>query len=383
MGGPRGRLISDSDRHSAVGLIQEARASGARLIPACEVLCITSRTYQRWVKDGGIKSDGRPEAERPKPANSLSEEEKQYILSIVNSPEYASRPPSQIVPSLADKGEYIASESTYYRILRASQLQKHRGSSKAPTSKLPTTYVAKAPNQVWTWDITWLPGPILGVFFKLYLIIDIFSRFIVGWEVWDDELEMYAMELIRRAVATQRISIVPEVKEGFINPLVLHQDNGSPMKGANFIALLHSLGIVDSFSRPRVSNDNPYSEAHFRTLKYRPNYKSKGYKDIEEAREWVNTFVHWYNEVHRHSGINFVTPHQRHYGEAERIIANRIEVYEEARVRHPERWSGNTRNWNLPAEVYLNPEKSEDINLIETGLSVSQNTLEADRFIDV
>ena len=358
MGGPRGRMISDSDRHRAVELIDEARESGARLKPACDVLCMSTRTYQRWVKGGNVNCDGRPTAERPVPVNSLSEEERQEVLDTVNSSKYASQPPSQIVPDLADNGVYIASTSTFYRIMRIEKLLKHRGNSKSPSRYKPTTYEATAPNQVWTWDITWLPGMIKGFFFKLYLILDIFSRFIVGWEVWEEETEEYASELIRRTVICEKIGI-----RGEENPLVVHSDNGSPMKGATFQATLQFLGIERSYSRPRVSNDNPYSESQFRTLKSRPNFKARGFKDIEEAREWVARFVNWYNEEHHHSSIGFVTPSQRHHGEAELIIANRIEVYQQARERHPERWTRDICRWELPESVFLNPEKNNQENL--------------------
>ena len=361
-------MISDSDRHKAIELIRGARETGARLKPSCEELSISVRTFERWIKDGDVKRDGRPMAERPKPANSLSEDEKQLVLDIVNLPEYASQPPSEIVPDLADKGVYIASESTFYRILREKKLQNHRGLNRRSCSKTPTTHIAKAPNKVWTWDITWLPGHILGLYFKLYLIIDIFSRRIVGWEVWEEETEKHASELIKRTVLREGIKGDIWIRRGF-DPLILHQDNGSPMKGATFQATLQSLGIERSYSRPRVSNDNPYSESSFKTLKYRPTFPTKGFKDIYAARAWVSEFVYWYNEEHHHSGIGFVTPSQRHNGEAELIRAKRIEVYQQARERHPERWSRGIRNWSLPTEVYLNPEKKYDSKYVISAVS--------------
>jgi putative transposase len=273
-------MISDSDRRRAVELIDEARASGARLKPACDVIKISVRTYERWTETGTVKVDGRPLATRPKPVNSLSDEERAAIIETVNLPKYASAPPSQIVPDLADNGVYIGSESTFYRILHNNNLQKHRGRSRESTAQYqPTTYVASAPNQVWTWDITWLPGPIRGYFFKLYLIIDIFSRYIVGWEIWEEETEAHASELIRATILKENLQGELSVRKEKNLPLVLHQDNGPPMKGATFQATLISLGIERSYSRPRVSNDNPFSESGFKTLKYRPNYKVKGFKD--------------------------------------------------------------------------------------------------------
>lgn len=180
-----------------------------------------------------------------------------------------------------------------------------------------------------------------------------FSRLIVAYEVWETEKAEYAEHLIKKAVLAQGI-------QG--RPLVLHSDNGSPMKAATFLATLEKLGAQSSFSRPRVSNDNPYSESLFKTMKYCPKYPSKGFLNLEEAREWVQRFVKWYNLTHLHSGINFITPYQRHYGLDKRIIENRIKVYEEAKIRHPERWSGDTRDWSLPEHVALNPIKEDEIS---------------------
>jgi len=349
-------MISDADRRRAIELIQEAQRAGARLIPACQVLKITVRTYERWRSAGEeIKSDGRPGAKRPKPKNSLSDEEEQKVVDTVNSPDYASKPPSQIVPDLADKGIYLASESTFYRILRKRKLQNHRGNSRPPVSKPPTSYVAYAPNEVWTWDITYLAGPVRGIYYKLYMILDIFSRKIVGWEVWEKESAEYASALIRKA----------KMREGVRNTLVLHSDNGSPMKAASFQATLAKLGITASHSRPRVSNDNPYSEAGFKTLKYRPDYPSKGFLSVPSARQWIASFVQWYHEVHRHSGIGFVTPLQRHTGEAANVLAKRTKLYQEARKKHPERWARSIRNWQQPVSVALNP--TEDSFILEGG----------------
>ena len=179
------------------------------------------------------------------------------MLEVCNSTEFASLPPSQIVPKLADQGRYLASESSFYRILRAEGQQQHRGRAKPPIRrKLPARCKASAPCEVWTWDIIWIPGPVAGMFFYLYLIVDIFSRKIVGWEVHERESADLAAMLIRQAV----------MAEGCIaRPLVLHADNGSPMKGATMKVTMEKLGITASYSRPRVSNDNPFSEALFRT----------------------------------------------------------------------------------------------------------------------
>jgi putative transposase len=342
-------MISTQHRTEAVKLIKEAQTNGARLELACKELGISVRTYERWVQNGSVRADGRPNAIRPEPRNKLSKEERQEIIKIVNQEEYASLPPTQIVPNLADKGTYLASESTFYRILRSQNMQHHRGRSKNPESRTPTTHKADGPNQVWTWDISWLPGPIRGMYYRLYMIMDIFSRKIIGWEVWETETGENASTLMKRAILSEGI-------KG--QPLVLHSDNGSPMKATTFLVLLEKLGVKSSFSRPRVSNDNPYSESLFRTCKYRPDYPYKGFKTITTAREWVKKFVEWYNNKHHHSGLNFITPQQRHKGLANQILANRKKVYEEARQRYPQRWSRGIRNWTLPTIVTLNPEKS-------------------------
>lgn len=247
---------------------------------------------------------------------------------MVHQPALQSLPPSQIVPILADQGIYLASESTMYRVMRQAEEQHHRGRSKAPSSKPISTHCATDPNRVWSWDITYLPGPARGLYFYLYLILDIFSRDIVGWEVWTEETAEHASHLIRRAVMSQKITQQAE-------PLVLHSDNGSPMKGASMLETLYQLGITPSRSRPRVSNDNPYSESIFRTCKYCPSYPAGGFATLEAARVWVKEFVHWYNYNHRHSGIKFLTPHQRHSGQGEEILAKRHQLYEAAKAKHP------------------------------------------------
>lgn len=343
-------MISASDRQQALSLIEEAVQAGARERLACEELGLTQRTLQRWRKPK-TREDGRPQAKRPEPVNKLSVDEQQQILEVIHQPEYQSLPPSQIVPRLADQGTYLASESSFYRVMHRHNQQQHRGRSKKRTVKPPTSHRATAANQVWMWDITWLAGPVKGLFFYLYLVLDLFSRKIVGWEVWEEESAQQASRLMRRTVLSEQCVLRQQ-------PLILHSDNGSPMKGATLLETLYSLGITPSRSRPRVSNDNPYAESIFRTCKYRPEYPEHGFKDRTEAREWVQRFVRWYNLEHRHSGLNFLTPSQRHTGQADDVLAKRKRVYEAAKALHPGRWSGATRDWSLDEEVWLNPEKS-------------------------
>ena len=257
------------------------------------------------------------------------------------------------MPRLADEGLYIASESSCYRILREADEQHHRGRRRPsrPAGE-PPRWCAKAPCEVWTWDSSWLPGPVKGLFFYRYLIVDLYSRQIVGWEVYERESADYAAEVVRRAVLAERC---------LDQPLVLPADNGSPMKGETWLETRYRLGISTSYSRPRTSNDNPYAEALFRTCKYRPDYPARGFARLDEARTWMQPFVHGYHHEHRHSGIRFVTPAQRHQGQDRTILVQRQTVYEQARERHPERWSGPIRNWQPITEVWLNP-SAEVIN---------------------
>lgn len=356
-------MINTSDRAKAVELIKEAVENGARLFKACNELKISTRTYNRWRinKDNGYV-DKRTTSKRPEPVNKLSLEEEQKILNIINKKEFSSLPPSQIVPALADKGIYIASESTFYRVMKKYSEQHLRGRSKAPVKRPISTHKATAPNQVYMWDITYLNGPIKGMHYYLYMISDLYSRKIVSWEVWEEETAEHASELIRKAVISEKITLRDY-------HLVLHSDNGSPMKGATMLETLYSLGITPSRSRPRVSNDNPYAESLFKTLKYNPNYQPKGFESLDKARQWVKWFVNWYNHEHKHSGINFVSPNQRHTGKSKEILKRRHDLYETAKQLHPERWTGKTRNWSQDKEVWLNPEnvKSDMDNPNETS----------------
>ena len=242
----------------------------------------------------------------------------------------------------------MASESSFYRILRAAELLSHRGRCARPaTTNRPEAYVADGANQVWSWDITYMASNLKGVFFYLYLFMDIYSRKIVGWEVYENESSEQAADVLRKSRLSEALSVAHE--------LVLHSDNGSPMKGASMLATMQHLGVVPSFSRPSVSNDNPYSESLFKTLKYTPSYPSKPFESVADARQWVMDFVAWYNHSHRHSGVKYVTPEQRHRGEDMAILEHRKRVYEDARQQHPERWSGAIRNWEHESVVRLNP----------------------------
>jgi putative transposase len=342
-------MMSLAERAQLIEPVRAAHQDGARLHKACEVAAISVNDWYRWQKNGKIVDDARPIAGRPTPANKLSKEEYQEVIAVCNSARFGSLPPGQIVPALADEGRYLASESTMYRILKANALVFPRGRAAAPRKvNKPTTHHTSAPNQVWSWDITFLPAQTKGQFYKLYLIEDIFSRYPVGWEVHEEETGELAAELLQRTVTGQRCTTTP---------LVLHSDNGAPMKSYTLKAKMEELKVSPSHSRPRVSNDNPFSESLFRTLKYWPRWPQAGFASLEEARRWVQQFVHWYSHEHRHSGIRFVTPAERHQGDDKAILAQRKAVYEIARAKRPERWRGATRNWNWIDQVSLNPDR--------------------------
>lgn len=351
--GKRGRLISALDRKQAVELISEATDSGAALYKACIELGISKRTYNRWKNNTNDYIDERTTCTRPEPVNKLSQEERAQILKTMNSEEFSSKAPCEVVPILADQGVYLASESTFYKTLKEAEMLAHRGRAHKAQKRLISTHKATGANEVWMWDITYLNGPIKGKYYYLYLFSDLFSRKIVGWEVWESETAEHASELVRRIYREEKVYANNK-------PLVLHSDNGSPMKGATMLETLYSLGIIPSRSRPRVSNDNPYAESIFKTLKYVPNYQPEGFATLVEARVWVKYFVEWYNKEHRHSGINYVTPAERHEGKDKEILAKRKALYEQKKEEHPERWSRETRDWEYSETEWLNPRQDKE-----------------------
>lgn len=339
-------------RQELVVLIEDAIASGARQKQACKIAGITARTLQRWKPSGteDLKYDRRPVAVRPMPPNQLSPEDRQKVLEVCNQSEYASLPPTQIVPKLADQGTYLASESTMYRILKSEGQLNTRGRTRKRRSVgLPRTHMAYAPNQLWAWDITFLPSTVRGQFYYLYMVEDVYSRYGVAWEVHDRESGDLASALMHQAMLRERC---------FVEPPILHSDNGSAMKSQTLRVKLQELGIAPSYSRPGVSDDNAFVESLFKTLKYCPKWPVKGFSSLDDARAWSQEFMKWYNHEHQHSQIRFVTPAQRHCREDKVILSKRHQLYQEAKANHPERWNGRkTRNWEPVGPVALNPVK--------------------------
>jgi putative transposase len=355
------------DRQTLIHHITEARAGGARLGSACALAGIDPRTVQRWSKNQGpARGDRRPEAVRPAPSHALTEAERARIVAVANEPRFVETPPARIVPMLADEGVYIASESSFHRVLRAHGQMNRRGRARPPRrSRPPTTHVATRPGEVWCWDVTFLPArQVQGQWFYLYLILDLYSRKIVGFEVHETDSADHAAHLARRTALAEGIHAVP------VKP-VLHGDNGATLKATTVLAMLHWLGIEPSYSRPRVSDDNPYAEAVFRTAKYRPEFPVKGFASLDAARDWALRFVHWYNVEHRHSGIRYVTPAQRHTGEDRQLLQARHALYQAARERNPARWSGQTRDWNPIGAVTLNPENDGAIQAVASRNQLS------------
>jgi len=274
-------MTSVSQRQDIVAMVDQAIVDGATRTRACEVVGICDSTLRRWrpVDSDTVIEDGRPLADRPPPANQYSEAERNTILDFCNRPEYASLPPSQIVPLLADEKVYIGSESTIYRALKAAGQIHHRGRAKTRTTRsTPTTHEATAPNQVWMMDVTWLPTRVNGQFYYLYMVEDLYSRFGVYWEVFEAENSDNTIKVIETSMWRERC---------LLSPPVLHHDNGSPLVSHTVHQKVLSMGITPSRSRPRVSNDNAFIESLFRTVKYCPMWPSQGFASLIEAREWV------------------------------------------------------------------------------------------------
>lgn len=340
-------MIGLGDRQALARDIHCAHTAGARLKLACETAGIDVRTLQRWkAAEGLVGGDGRPKAVRPIPGHALSAAERAQVLALANEPRFAAVAPARIVPMLADEGIYLASESSFSRILREHGQSAHRGRAKAPRAiRPPTTHIATAVREVWCWDMTYLPAQVLGRWFHLYLILDLYSRKIVGWEVHDTDHADHAAHLVRRTALAEGIAAMGTKP-------VLHGDNGATLKATTVLAMLNWLGVKPSYSRPRVSDDNAYAESLFRTAKYRPEFPARGFADLDEARAWAAGFVRWYNFDRRHSGIRYVSPppasrraRSRHLGCPTRPVHEGARTQSRALVRqHAQLVAGRRRD---------------------------------------
>jgi transposase InsO family protein len=276
----------------------------------------------------------------------LSEAEKDLVYATANSPCFADMSPELIVAKLAEKGIYLASPSTFFRILRERKALEHRRESKKPRQGGNLECIAvTAPNQVWSWDITWLKTDVAGLFYYAYTIIDLYDRSVVGWTIENEESEEHSRRLFMRVIRDLKTC-----------PQIVHADNGNPMRGVTLAVFLDSLKISRSYSRPRCSNDNAFIEAWHKTLKYTVGYP-KFFNGILHARNWFSDFVSWYNSKHLHSALGYVTPLQKRSGEADIIYRERNQTLELARQKHPDRWrNGKTRSYaSIPVQTVFRP----------------------------
>jgi len=344
-------MICVKEKREAITLVREAAIAGAHHARACEAIGISPRTFQRWVKACAL--DARKGSPKNIPRK-LTKEERQKVIDTACEKRYKDLNPYEIVALLAENGTYIASERTFYRILKADGLLHHRTNSKPGVKRAePDELAATGPNQVWSWDITWLKTDVRGIFYYAYVITDIWTKDIAGWEIHDREDDALA------SVLFQRLKVKHEMRG-----ICLRADNGNPMRGATMLATLYNLGVIPSYSRPRVSNDNPFIESFFKTMKYTAGYPDH-FKSIEDARGWMANFVNWYNTEHRHSAIGYVTPGERRSGAYKEIFEKRNETLAAAKEKNPERWGKKQRVWGCEETVYLNQGKETKKSLLK------------------
>lgn len=313
------------------------------MAPACRALGVSRATAYRH-RDPKPRAQARP---RPKPALALSEQERAAVLEQLHSERFIDVSPAQVYATLLDEGTYLASERTMYRILAAQgESRERRAQLRHPAYAAPEL-LATGPNQLWSWDITKLKGPLKWTSYSLYVLLDVFSRYVPGWLLAHHESGTLADRLIAETVA----------KEGVTSGLTIHADRGTSMTSKPVALLMADLGITKSHSRPHVSNDNPFSEAHFKTLKYHPGFPDR-FGSIEDARAFCRSFFGWYNVEHRHGGIGLLTPEMVHRGRGEAVRAARQVVLADAYAAHPERFvRKHPEPPKLPTAVWINPPK--------------------------
>jgi len=314
--------------------------------PACAAMGIPPATVYRH-RDMRRSPQSTPR-KRPSPARALADPERQQVLDVLHSPEFMDQAPQEVYAALLDQGQYLCSVRTMYRLLEANQEVRERRDQLRHPSYAKPELLATGPNQVWSWDITKLLGPVKWTYFYLYVILDIFSRYVVGWMVASRETAALAKKLIQETMEKQNIQP---------GQLTIHADRGSSMKSQPVALLLSDLGVTKSHSRPHVSDDNPFSEAQFKTLKYRPDFPDR-FGSLEDARGFCQSFFTWYNAEHRHNGIGLLTPQVFHYGQAEQIVQARGIVLRAAYEAHPERFVRKIPIPPKPPEAaWINPPK--------------------------
>ena len=320
-------------------IIAEQLAERIGVAAACRALEIPRSSVYRARHPRTVKG-------WPMPIRALTAEERQNVRQTLNSERFMDLSPRQVYAKLLDEGVHLCHWRTMYRILADHGEVRERRAIRVHRVYRKPELLATAPNEVWSWDITKLRGPATWTGYALYTVLDIFSRYVVGWRIETVESGDFAAELVAESCRKQGIAPCQ---------LILHADNGAPMTSKPLAALLSTLGITRSHNRPHTSNDNPFSEAHFKTMKYRPNYPDR-FASIEDARSWARKFFQWYNHQHYHSGLNLLTPVSVHYGLADSVCQQRQQVMEIAHARHPERFSkGMPTVKGAPAAVYINP----------------------------
>ncbi len=315
------------------------------VVPACRALGVSRATYYRTTRP-----QHGPQQPRKTPARALAPTERAGVRDVLYEDRFVDRSPAEIVATLLDEGRYLCSERTMYRLLAQDTARPERRSQLRHPAYTKPELVAKTPNQVWSWDITKLLGPRKWTYYYLYVLIDLFSRYVVGWMVADRENATLAGNLIEESCHKQNVA--PEI-------LTLHSDRGSPMTAKCTAQLLADLGVTQSLSRPRVSDDNPFSEAQFKTLKYHPGFPGR-FDNQPHAIDYCRDFFPWYNHDHRHSGIAMLTPADVYFGSAQTILNDRRRVLEAAYHKNPERFpSGKPKPYPLPEAVYINPPSTD------------------------
>ena len=324
----------------------ETLRSGLAVSVACQALGVPRASIYRARHRRRVVA--RRLAPRPRPPLSLSEAERERLLAVLNSERFADMAPASIYATLLDEGQYLASVRTMYRLLTEHGLSLERRCQRVHPAYAKPELLAQAPRQVWSWDITKLKGPVRWSVYHLYVILDIFSRYVVGWMVALREAAELAEQLIAETIAKQQIAPAT---------LTLHADRGTSMRSKPVAALLVDLDVARTHSRPHVSDDNPYSESQFKTLQYRPEFP-KRFGSLEDARAHCQRFFHWYNHEHRHSGIGLMTPHAVHHGTAEALQAQRAQTLQLAYAAQPSRFKGRApQPPALPTAAWINPPK--------------------------
>lgn len=328
---------------ATIGLAQQV---GAR--SACASLGIPRASFYRH-----LAPMHGPRPARPKPARALGPDERETVLGLLYSERFQDHSPIQVAASLLDEGHYYCSSRTMHRLLAAAGQSRERRHQLTHPPYQKHELLATAPNQLWSWDITKLLGPTKWTYFYLYVVLDVFSRYVVGWMIAHRESAELAKQLFEDTCRKQSI---PR------DQLTVHADRGSSMTSKPVAFLLSDLGVTKTHNRPHVSNDNPYSESQFRTLKYRPGFPAR-FGSIEDARAFTVDFIHWYNEEHHHSGISLLTPSALHHGQAPSIIAQRQSVLDAAYLAHPERFVKRPPKSNpAPSKVWINKPPSSEQN---------------------